>query len=142
MFFKIATLSLCELDFRTPEYNAYLTALRRLNPHVASWKTVSCEKQLDLFVSEHDKRNVTDGVRTPWKLFLNVTLKHHVCLSSACPEVPVESCFFDDPILFEAITMFQLRACVWCCNTKTNVNSVLLTASLVWCPVFLFVTSS
>ena len=108
--------------FPTPEFNAPLTASRHLNSHIVSWKRVSCEQQLDLSVSEHDQRDVTDGMRTPWKLPVNVALKNYVCLSSACPEVPVESCFIDDPILFEVIRVFQPCACAWCCNTKTSTS--------------------
>ena len=55
---------------------------------------------------EHDQRDVTDGIRTVWKLLVDVASKNHVCLSSTCPEVPVENCLFD-PILFEVIRVFS-----------------------------------
>ena len=98
----------------------------------------SCEQQLDLSILEHHQRDVTDGMRTPWKLPVSLASKNYVCLSSACPEVPVESCFFDDPILFKAIGVFQPCACDWCCNTKTSASPVLLTSSSVLCSLFLF----
>ena len=63
------------------------TASRRLNPHVASWKRVSCEQQLDLSVDEHDQRDATSEMRTPWKLPVHVASKNCVWLTSACPEV-------------------------------------------------------
>ena len=85
--------------FPTPEFSANFSASRRLNPHVASVKRVSCEQQCDLSVFEHDQRYVTDGMRTPWKHHVNVASKNCVGLSSVCPEVPVVSCFFDDHIL-------------------------------------------
>ena len=48
--------------FPTLEINAQLTALRCLNSHVASWKRVSCEQQLDLSVFAHGQRDATDGM--------------------------------------------------------------------------------
>ena len=41
-------------------------------------------------------RDVTDGMQAPWKLPVDVASKNCVCLTSACLEVPVESCFIDD----------------------------------------------
>ena len=97
----------------TSEICAKLTASRRLNSHVASWKRVSCEQQLDLSLFEHDQRDATEGTRTPWKLLVDVASKNCVWLTSACPEVPVMSCFFDHPILFEVIRVFSaMRLCL------------------------------
>ena len=67
------------------------------------------------------------------------TWPRRICLSSTCPEIPVESCFFD-PSLFEVIRVFQPCACTWWCNTKTSASSVLLTVFAVLCCVF-FVTA-
>ena len=68
-----------------------------------------------------------------------LTWSRRICLSSTCPETPVESCFFD-PFLFEVIRVFQPCACTWCCNTKTSASSVLLTVFSVLCLDF-FVTT-
>ena len=45
-----------------PWRGVFLTPEGRLNPHVASEKSVSFEQQLDLTVLEHDQRYVTDGM--------------------------------------------------------------------------------
>ena len=95
-----------EVVFPTTEINASLTASRRLDAYVAPWKRASCEQRLDLLVFERDQRDVTDGMQTVWKLPVDVASKNHVCLSSTCPEFPVENCLFD-PILFEVIRMFS-----------------------------------
>ena len=72
---------------------------------------LKCEQQLDLPFLKHDQRDVTDGMRTVWKLPVNVASKN-VCLPSTCPEVPVVSCFFD-PILFVVIRVFSaMRLCL------------------------------
>ena len=68
---------------RAPEFNVSLTASRRLNPHVASWKRVPCEQQLNLSVFERDQRDVTDEMRTPWKLPVDVASKNCVWLTRA-----------------------------------------------------------
>ena len=51
-----------------------------------------------------------------WKLPVDVgskSLIQLVCWTSACLEVPVENCFFDDPSLFEAIRVFSaMRLCL------------------------------
>ena len=78
-----------EVFFLLLNFSAQSPASRRLNPHVPSGKRVSCEQQLDLPVFEHDQRYVVDGMRTPWKLPLNVAWKNCVGLSSTCLEVPV-----------------------------------------------------
>ena len=67
------------------------TSLRGKEFHVNSKWTLS--------VFEHDQRDVTDGMRTPWTLPVNVASKNCVGLSSTCLEVPAASCFFDDHIL-------------------------------------------
>ena len=100
--------------FRTPELQRIINCIKTFeSTRRFVEKGVSCEQQLDLSVFEHDQRDVTDGMRTLWKLPVNVALKNYVFLTSACPEVPVECCFFDYPILFEVIRMFQ--APVLCC---------------------------
>ena len=111
---------------------SYSCASRRLDPHVPSLKRVSCDQQSDFFVCAHDQRHATDEMRTPWKLLVDVASKNCVWLTSACPEVLVMSCSFDDLSLFEAIRVFEPCACTWCCNTKTSASSV----SLVFCSVF------
>ena len=62
--------------FPTPEFNALLTASGRLNSHVTLWNRVSCEQHLNLSDFEYDQRDVTDGMRTPWKLPVNVASKN------------------------------------------------------------------
>ena len=62
---------------------------------------------------EHDQRDATDGMRTPWKLRVDLASKNCVWLTSACPEVLVMSCSFDDPSLFEVIVVFSdMRLCL------------------------------
>lgn len=59
----------------TPEFNAHLTASRRLNSHVTSWRGFSREQLLDSFTVEHDWRDVTDGMWSPRKLSPDVISK-------------------------------------------------------------------
>ena len=48
-----------------------------------------------------------------WKLPVDVASKNCVWMTSACPEVPVMSCSFDDPSLFEVIRVFSaMRLCL------------------------------
>ena len=48
----VITILLC---FLPPELSAQLTALRCLNSHIASWRRVSREQQLDLSAAEHNQ---------------------------------------------------------------------------------------
>ena len=76
-----------------PAFNAKLTASRRLNSHVASWKRGSREQQLDSPTAEHDQRDVKGAV---------------------CQLVDLAT------RLFEEIRVFQPCACRqapgWCCR--------------------------
>lgn len=63
------------LLFPNPEFNAHLTASRRLNSHVTSWRGFSREQLLDSFTVEHDRRDVTDGMWSPRKLSPDVISK-------------------------------------------------------------------
>ena len=60
------------------------------------------------------------------------------CKASGKPVTLCEQQLVFQFILFEAIRVFQPCACTCCCSTKASASSVLLTASLVLCSVFLF----
>ena len=73
---------------RTKRLAAVGFLLPNLTSHVTSWKRVSSEQQLDLSVFEHDQRDVTDEIRTPWKLPDEVASKN--CL--LFEHVPLNYC--------------------------------------------------